>query len=834
MRSVLSLGVFTLVSQLLLAQTSPPRISVVHPAGGKAGTTVEVSISGADFDGAEALHFDFPGATVEILGTEAIVPDAKKGVPVKKTMGAPSTTLRAKITLPADVAPGTHDLRVVGKNGISNPRAFVVGTLEEIMEKEPNDDVPLANKIPLNVTVNGAIGTVVDVDYFQFTGKKGERVVVSCITTGIESRLQAALEIYSSSGKLLASNRNYQNNDAVTDVILPEEGDYYIRVFGFTHTAGGADYNYRLTVGTMPWIDAVVPAAVEPGKETKVEVIGRNLPGGVIDPKLQLDGRPLERATATVKAPGDAAAIQNLAASTLSLPPRASLNGVDFRLSNPSGPSNAYFLAFAKNPVAVESEPNDRAEMANALTLPVQVSGRIDRRDTDWYRFTAKKGVPLAIELFADRLNPSLFGSAVDLKFVVLGPDGKILTVQDDNAEVPSNQFFARHEDPARFRFTPTADEEYKVGVSAADELSSPRAVYSLRIAPDDGDFRVVAMPVSPLLPDAATSGPGGGYALHLFVSRLGNFTGDVMVQGKKLPPGVTVPPQVISANQKQAAAVLLVADNAPPYTGPIELEAIATIDGKKVARDVRSATITFPVQLPTQPTVSRINRELALAIRDKAKFAVVPTKNLIVVRQGEKVTTAVKLQALDPDFRTTVQVTGVGLPTGMLLQPTPLTAEKETPLSFDSKTPTPPGRYTLILRGQTQPPTPKAPVKGAPPNIMEHSAPISLVILPKQAIDLTPPATAIMLMKGKEIEAKFQVSNPFPIDGPIEISLAANTRGVSMAPVTLKGNETEVTLKFQSDEKGLPGTANLTLRATGRAYDVEVTSDSKVSISVK
>ena len=46
------------------------------------------------------------------------------------------------MTLPADVPLGIHDVRLVTPNGISNPRAFVVGDLEEFEEKEPNDDLP--------------------------------------------------------------------------------------------------------------------------------------------------------------------------------------------------------------------------------------------------------------------------------------------------------------------------------------------------------------------------------------------------------------------------------------------------------------------------------------------------------------------------------------------------------------------------------------------------------------------------------------------------------------------------------------------------------------------
>lgn len=828
MRSAFTLGLFVVLSQVMLAQT-PPRIAVVQPAGGKAGATVQVTIAGQEIEGAEGLHFNFPGAKVEAQGTE-VIPEAptKKGAN-KKGAAAPSVGMKFKVVLPPNVPLGAHDVRVVSKLGVSNPRSFIIGDLEEVQEKEPNDDVPQANKIPLNVTVNGVIGSPTDVDYFQFTGKKDQRIVASCLTTSIESKLQAALEIYSSSGAPLGNNRNYQNNDALIDATLPEDGDYFIRLSSFTHTQGGPEYNYRLTVGTMPWIDAVVPSAVEPGKETKVEVIGRNLPGGKLDPKLVLDGKVLERAIVTVTVPATATS------TSLALPARSAIEGFDLRLPSPSGLSNPYFLAFAKSPVAVEVEPNDAPEKATPVTLPVQVSGRIDRRDVDWFRFAAKKDVPLAIELFADRLNPSLFGSAVDLKFAVVGPDGKTITTLDENPEIMANSFFARSEDPGRYRLVPTADGEYRVGVSSADDLSGPRHAYSLRIAPEDGDFQVVAMPASGLAPDGATTGPKGHYAFSMFVWRIGNFAGDVTVQGKNLPKGVSIKPQVISGQQKQAAVVVSIAADAPAFTGPIELEATATVDGKKLTRSVRGATITYPVSLPTIPAVARVDHEIVLAIRDAAKYALIPSTDKIVIRQGEKVAVSLKLQTLHPDFKATVQATGVGLPTGMNLQPTTLTLDKEIALTFDSKTPVPPGNYTLVLRGQTQAVAPKQPLpKGGPANIVEHAPPISLIIVPKQVFDLTAPGEAINLDRGKNVESVVKLNRLFPSDGPIEIVLGPGAKGITLDPLKLKGDETEVKLKFHAAADAPVGTANVTVRISGRVHDFDIANDAKLSIAVK
>jgi hypothetical protein len=832
---------FAFTCLALLAATSVvfgqgPRLAVVQPAGAKAGSTATVVISGQDLDGVESLHFSFPGVKVEALGAEKIVaePTPKKGA--AKMAATPTNAPKFRVMLPVDAPLGIHDVRAVGKHGVSNPRAFVVGDLTEEVEKEPNDDVGLATKIPLNATVNGVIDKGIDVDYFQFPGKKGQKIVVSCLSTTIDSKLPAVVELFHASGKLLASNRGYQNNDAVADAILPEDGEFFIRLSSFTYTQGGPDYSYRLTVGTMPWIDAVIPAAVEPGKETKVEVWGRNLPGGVLDSQQAIDGRSLERVALTVKPPSEPQARQRLAFSGLALPAMSMQDGFEVRLKNPSGSSNPAFVALAKGAVATEREPNDQADKGQPIALPALVSGRIDRAgDADWYRVALKRGVPNSVQLFADRLNPSPLGSGIDLKFIILGPKGNVITTVDDDPEILANPFHARSDDPARFRFVPAEDGEYSIGVSAADGGFGARHVYVLRVAEEDGDFRVIAMPASVQSPDAASTGPAGNYAFNVYIWRLGNFTGDVTIQGKTLPPGVSVKPQVISGNQKQAAMVVSIADDAPAFTGPIELEAVGVIGGQKVVRDVRAATITYPVPQAGVPLLARLDRELILAIREPAKYAIVPTRETISILQGEKLSIPVKLKVLGKEFKQAVQATGVALPVGLNLQPTTLKADGETVLSFDSKATLLPGTYTIALRGQTQiPKDGKQPAKGAPPNAVEYAPPIQLTVVPKQMLKITPPNEAIKLIRGQDAEAVFTVAPLFPFAGAVEATLQSGPNGIGIDPVKFEAKETAVRMRVRAAADTPQGNSTVTLRFSARFNDLSIPHDVKTTVNVK
>src|SRR5262249_9857993 len=193
--------------------------------------------------------------------------------PKKPGAKPPAALPRFRVTIPADTPPGLHDVRFVGPWGVSNPRAFAVGDLAEVNEKEPNNDLPEAQRVEMNTTISGAISTPTDVDYYIFAGKKGQRVVVSCLASSIDSKLHPALHLYLK-GAPLAFNRDYHGTDALLDCTLPEDGDYYLRVFAFTYTQGSPEHFYRLSITTAPWIDAVFPPVVEPGKTATLTVYG--------------------------------------------------------------------------------------------------------------------------------------------------------------------------------------------------------------------------------------------------------------------------------------------------------------------------------------------------------------------------------------------------------------------------------------------------------------------------------------------------------------------------------------------------------------------------------
>jgi hypothetical protein len=714
------------------------RLLTVSPLGGKAGSTIEVTVSGQDLEEPQQLLFSHPGIKSELLAAPKPAPmETAKPAPKPKP-APPVVTTRFKVTIPADTPLGSHDVRIVNKWGVSNPRAFIVGDQNEELEKEPNNDVPEAQRVDINTTISGVIGAPTDVDYFVFAGKKGQRVVASCRTSSIDSRLPAGLQLFASGGALLGFNRQYDGNDALLDVTLPSDGDYYLRLFTFTYTQGGPEFFYRLSITTAPWIDAVFPPMIEPGKPAEVTVYGRNLPGGQPDPNAAMDGQVLEKVKIKVTPPTDPIALQRLDYPAHVQPNASALDGFSLQLKGPAGTSNPFLISYAQAPVVLDNGANDTADTAQEATLPCEIAGRIEKRgDRDWYVFTARKGEVYSVEAIGDRL-----GATLDLYFSLRRADGKQAIGEfDDNTEtLHPTQFFTRTDDPPRYRFAVPEDGRYHLMLSSREATlqAGPRHLYRLRITPERPDFRIVAMPPMPNVPDACVVHQGGRTYCNVYVWRLDGYNGPITLTAEGLPEGVTCPPQTIGAGVRQAGLVLTAADDAPSWTGTIAIKGTATISDQEVVREARSASITWPAQ-QNQVTLSRLDRSLVLAVRDKAPYTLTAGVESVTAKLGEKVNVPLKISRLWPDAKGPLQVIALGLPPNVQVttgnQPINLPAGKdEATLPIDVRTNAAPGTYTIILRSQMVLPFSKDPMAKQKPNAtaVQPSSPIMLTIVPK------------------------------------------------------------------------------------------------------
>src|SRR5262249_22116310 len=149
--------------------------------------------------------------------------------------------------------------------------------------------------------------------------------------------------------------------------------------------------------------------------QTPITIYGRNLPGGQRDSAAVIDGRVLEKLTATVNVPNDPAALHRIEFRGHIPALGTGLAGFEYRVKNATGVSNPFLLTYAHAPVVLDNEKNDTAADAQEITLPCEIVGRVEKkRDRDWYAFNAKKGEVWNIELLSERL-----GAVSDMYFLL-------------------------------------------------------------------------------------------------------------------------------------------------------------------------------------------------------------------------------------------------------------------------------------------------------------------------------------------------------------------------------------------------------------------------------
>ena len=101
----------------------------------------------------------------------------------------------------------------------------------EVAEKEPNNDVAEAQKVEIGTTVSGVISAPTDVDYTSSSwGRRGSGSSFRR-RSSIDSKVVRYRPDVRLAGRKLTTNRNYRDNDALVDLVLPTDGDYLVRLF---------------------------------------------------------------------------------------------------------------------------------------------------------------------------------------------------------------------------------------------------------------------------------------------------------------------------------------------------------------------------------------------------------------------------------------------------------------------------------------------------------------------------------------------------------------------------------------------------------------------------
>jgi hypothetical protein len=148
-------------------------------------------------------------------------------------VGSAALTQR-EVTLTLPKEEGIHTLELNVKGQKTNPVAFVVSSLPQVIEQEPNDEPAKAMRVQIPCGINGRIGVPRDLDHFVFKGQKGKAVRLEVkarrFGTVLQSSLDSVLDVMTPAGRVLATNDDANGKDAALVFTPPADGDYVIRL----------------------------------------------------------------------------------------------------------------------------------------------------------------------------------------------------------------------------------------------------------------------------------------------------------------------------------------------------------------------------------------------------------------------------------------------------------------------------------------------------------------------------------------------------------------------------------------------------------------------------
>lgn len=407
----------SLITNLVIASSAvaaPPDVKSLFPGGGTVGTTTELTITGNIASPKTAAWVSGTGVTVEF----------------------PDGAGKPKAVVAQDAHPGIRWIRFYNSEGATSLHPFVVGTLPEIADVEPNNTLDKAQKVDQSTVINGTLAENGDIDLYAIRIKAGQTLVASIdANSQLGSPLDGLLQLVSPSGEVIEQNDDHRGNDPLIAKKADQDTTWLVRVFGFPATPdssiryiGGSNYQYRLTLTTGPFATHSIPQS--DGDSTMWKLYGWNIP----DELSMAAGLKAENGI---------------------------LGGAS--LSNTLNITEA---PVAKAPILIEP-----FTPSQELTIGGFAYGAISApKEKDLVFFKATKGEKLLIDIESRSL-----GSPLDAVVRVTTPDDKLLIESDDAA--------GKDVDP-NVKITPPADGVYKLQISDVFRHGGHNFAYRIHLKP--------------------------------------------------------------------------------------------------------------------------------------------------------------------------------------------------------------------------------------------------------------------------------------------------------------------------------------------------------------
>ncbi len=550
-----------------------PRLLTTMPMGGTVGTETEITISGEHIEDADELYFSIPQITATRKLDASGKPEPNKYI----------------VKIAADCPVGLCEARVMTRLGISSSRVFSVGTLSEVIQKNPNTALATAMELPVNSICNSVM-TAKSIDYYSFEGKKGHRYVVDCACRGIDSKLEAVLIVADAEGRDLQVERR----GGVVDFTAPADGKYVIKVHELTFKGGPAWY-YRLALQELA-TDAVVTRLPSTSSVSSFSWPPQDAPAVALASETEPNGKSAEAQKITL--PCDISG---------SFFPAADVDTFEFTAKK----GEVWWIEVASERLGRPTDP---------AVLVQHVSGTgADEKLTDVAELS---DIPSPVKTSSNGYaydGPPYNAGSSDVM-------GKVEIQEDGTHRIQLTDLF---------------------GGTRSDD----RNIYRLIVRKAAPDFAVVGWGLHMELRNGdrnALSKPlalrgGATMALEVVTVRRDGFDGEIELSMDGLPEGVTAQGLTIPAGKSRGIMLVTADQNAPRAIANVSFSGRAVINGQEVIHPCRMAAMAWPIpdawhEIPSPRLVTDV--PVSVSGSEFAPVTIVPAeKKVWEVTAGEKLT---------------------------------------------------------------------------------------------------------------------------------------------------------------------------------------------------
>jgi hypothetical protein len=615
-----------------------------------------------------------------------------------------------------------------------------------------NDSPEFAQAVPLNSVVSGICSGAVaqDHDWYAIDVKKGQSITVELLASRLGTHHYDGLNdptvsVHDERGRQLVSNDDnaLHLQDPIVQFVPEKTGRFFIHVRqSIDYETGGRPYGMH--VGTFPRPLVCFPLGAKAGEVAMISLLG-DIRGRLEEQVVVPTPGPYEAGEVKIfaadaeghhsfwpnriraselpdffepqktlasdaaefdleefrywttaggkKSSGQLKVLRQME-TAVDLERSVDRRVVTLPLESLSQADRDYLEARSQAVAAREAAREDRKSSEKIphlinQRLPVAINGVIESRgETDWFRFSAKKGDRYRVRTYAATLD-----SELDARVIIKPAEGNLAKQQwdeDDSRWEPHDLtgHHYRHQTKLRldpvFMFEPKTDGDWLIGISDTRREGGPRHVYRVEFEPHIDSAFVTHEPArsqNALARDRVVLFPGRRSTRPLLIQKgFGStYNEPLQLRAEGLPAGVTMEAPPFRQGDGNVPVTFIAEPGVKPIATLVDL-IVEPVD--PTARE----SFRGGFVMNTRPTdrrggfamCFRITRRLALAVVEGAAFdlAVDPPRTPLVHNGTLDLTVRVNRQ---PGFAGAVYLEADWLPPGVERQPPLIIKAAET-----------------------------------------------------------------------------------------------------------------------------------------------------------